>query len=318
MKPLHFATPPLILTVDDDSTTRQMIRRNLKFEGYEIVEANNGSQCLEMYLQVKPDIILLDAIMPMMDGFECCQKLQHLMQNNFATPVLMITGLDDEESVDHAFAAGATDYVTKPIHWPVLLQRVRRLLQQAQLYKELEEANHKYQRLANEDGLTGVANRRRLDEYLDECWQQAIKDRSALSLLLCDVDFFKKYNDNYGHIAGDFCLQQVAKIMRNCVKRSADLVGRYGGEEFMIILPNTNEAGGLHVGEKIRSSIEQFMIPHKFSSVSNYITLSIGSASVVPSETDLPITLVAAADRALYTAKVSGRNRVSSGNTSEI
>src|SRR4028118_1424887 len=172
---------PVILVVDDDQFTRQLLRRVMEKEGYQVVEAANGEQGLEAYKRLKPHLVLLDALMPVMDGFTCCTQLQMLgndksiesevfvdesFQDASRTPVLMITGLEDQESVDRAFAVGATDYLTKPIHLAVLRQRVRRIIQQSQLYQKLEIANRELQRLAALDGLTGVANRRRFDEYL--------------------------------------------------------------------------------------------------------------------------------------------------------
>lgn len=224
--------PPLILIADDDKVMRLMLRDVMEQQGYQVIEVSDGQQCLDVYKSVKPDLILLDAMMPIMDGFTCCQKLIQIARNNLAlaltsfdidsefsfhntmisslwnrTPILMITGLDDPESVNRAFEAGASDYVTKPIHWAVFRQRVRKLLQQVQLYKQLEAANKALLELATSDGLTGVANRRRFDHYLNTQWISTAKEHSAftgdmltpLSLILCDIDFFKLYNDEYGH-----------------------------------------------------------------------------------------------------------------------
>src|SRR4028119_2258104 len=272
------AVQSLILVVDDDPLMRQVLRRVMEKDGYQVVEAANGKQGLEAYQRLKPHIVLLDALMPVMDGFACCTQLQMLITDSSIesngsinsnslngasrTPVLMITGLNDQESVDRAFAVGATDYVTKPIHFAVLRQRVRRLIQQAQLYQQLEIANRELQRLAALDGLTGVANRRRFDEYLDDEWQRMAREKLPLSLILGDIDFFKKYNDTYGHQAGDACLRRVADALRFCAKRSVDLVARYGGEEFAVILPNTSAAGAALVAEEIRLVVNTLEIAH--------------------------------------------------------
>lgn len=178
-----------------------------------------------------------------------------------------------------------------------------------QLYQQLEKANQDLQRLATADSLTKVANRRRFDEYLDLQWLQLSREPGYLSLILCDVDFFKGYNDTYGHLAGDGCLQQVAQAISNTIKKSADLVARYGGEEFAVILPNTNAAGAAAVAEQIRDSLKALQIPHHKSSVSPYVTLSLGVACMIPHLELTPDSLIEAADRALYQAKVSGRNR---------
>lgn len=316
--------PPTILVVDDDRFIRELLRRVMEKEGYKVVEATNGKQGLDAYKRLKPHLVMLDALMPVMDGFTCCNELHQLSDeqpsddNNLAaqglqgvsqTPVLMITNLDDPESVDRAFAVGATDYITKPIHLAVLRQRVRRLIQQFQLYQQLEQANRELQRLATLDGLTGVANRRRFDQYLDDEWWRMIREESPLSLILCDIDFFKKYNDTYGHQAGDSCLRRVADALRFCAKRTVDLVARYGGEEFAIVLPNTTTIGASLVAEELCSLVHSLKITHSASTVSEYVTLSLGVASMYPHPDISPTKLISEADIALYQAKSSGRNR---------
>lgn len=314
---------PVILVVDDDQFTRQLLRRVMEKEGYQVIEAANGEQGLEAYVRLKPHLVLLDALMPVMDGFTCCTHLQKLgiadslehetfvdeaFQDAARTPVLMITGLEDQESVDRAFAVGATDYLTKPIHLAVLRQRVRRIIQQSQLYQKLEIANRELQRLASLDGLTGVANRRRFDEYLDAEWRRLTREKLPLSLILCDIDFFKKYNDTYGHQAGDACLRRVSDALRFCARRSVDLVARYGGEEFAIVLPNTTDIGASLVAEEIRTVVNALEIAHAQSAVSQHVTLSLGVACMQPTTNTSPSNLIASADAALYKAKAAGRN----------
>ncbi|HLO48719.1 MAG TPA: diguanylate cyclase [Kamptonema sp.] len=535
---------PLILVVDDEKSMRILLRRAMEKQGYQVIEASDGKQFLEECSKHLPDIILLDAIMPVMDGFTCCSELQKLLgetenaqyqeqkqkqTTSFlhplatpreSTPVLMITGLDDPESVDRAFAAGATDYVTKPIHWAVLRQRVRRLLQngqlikelqqqneqewlmarmlerirqslnldvilnttvaevrkflqthrvliyrfypdkkgvmavesvafpwrsvlgrvihdgcfneesvelykrghihtiediytadisecyknflakfqvranlivpivirgaveigrwenaqnnnspfaspffasisqpksssapqlwglliahhcsqprrwqaseirfverlaaqgaiaiqQSQLYQRLEAANGELHRLASLDGLTGLANRRQFDEYLDSEWQRSLREAAPLSLILCDVDFFKLYNDTYGHQAGDECLKKVALAIEEARQQPWDFAARYGGEEFAVILPHAHEQRALEVAEEIRSRIAALQIPHVSSKVSEFVSVSLGVATndqkegISIASTSLD-TLVATADKALYQAKQQGRDR---------
>ncbi|MBD1923790.1 diguanylate cyclase [Microcoleus sp. FACHB-831] len=184
-------------------------------------------------------------------------------------------------------------------------------LQQAQLYQQLEAANQQLQRLATLDGLTSLANRRKFDEYLDAEWRRMAREKTPLSLILCDIDFFKRYNDNYGHPAGDECLQKVACAIRSAVKRPADLVARYGGEEFAAILPNTDLAGALKVAEEIRSRVGGLEIVHAFSSVKQHVTISLGVASIIPGHDTSVKMLIALADKALYQAKAEGRDGVS-------
>ncbi|MBW4490283.1 MAG: PleD family two-component system response regulator [Trichocoleus desertorum ATA4-8-CV12] len=299
---------PLVLVVDDDVFMRLQLRRAMEQEGYQVVEATNGEQGLEDYKRLQPDIVLLDAVMPVMDGFTFCANLQSLSSGD-RTPVLMITGLEDEESVAQAFAAGATDYVTKPIHWAVLRQRVKRLIQQSQLYRQLESANQVLQRLASVDGLTQLANRRCFDEHLYQEWQRLTREQAPLSLILGDIDCFKHYNDTYGHQVGDDCLHQVAKTISSCAKRPADLAARYGGEEFALVLPNTESRGGVRVAQNIQFKVKALQLPHKSSQVSDCVTLSLGIATMIPQVDANPSALVTAADKALYQAKAVGRNQ---------
>jgi diguanylate cyclase (GGDEF)-like protein len=326
--------PPLILVADDDKTIRLLLREFMEKEGYRVVEAANGKECLESFKEIKPDLILLDAIMPEMDGFACCKNLLQIARNNLVlalanfdtaasfgntiisslwgerTPILMITGLNDPESVDRAFESGASDFVTKPIHWAVLRQRVRRLLQQAQLYKQLEAANQALQQLANVDGLTGVANRRHFDQHLNSQWLSLAQDECPLSLILCDIDFFKRYNDKYGHPAGDSCLQKVSGVLDGAAQKNQDLVARYGGEEFAVIMPRTPATGAVHIAATIQAGIRELEIIHAESAVSQYVTLSLGVATIIPNFDSSPQDLVIVADQALYEAKENGRNRI--------
>lgn len=164
--------------------------------------------------------------------------------------------------------------------------------------------------LATSDGLTHIANRRRFDEYLGHQWKQMAREQAALSIILCDIDYFKQYNDTYGHLAGDGCLKQVAQMLQSALKRPADLVARYGGEEFATILPHTKLIGAVSVAERMQAAIAQLQIPHASSSVSSYVTLSIGIACTVPSHRRSAHCLIDEADQQLYLAKQQGRNRV--------
>ena len=330
MKVDFWSKPPLILVVDDEKTLRLVLRRVMQQEGYEVVEAMDGEEALRVSQQKEPDMILLDAMMPGMDGFSCCAELQRRLEDD-CPPVLMITALDDGPSVDLAFKVGATDYVTKPIHWAVLRQRVRRLLQtrwamselrlqverermltekQRKLTEDLEKANEELERLASVDGLTGIANRRYFDDYLDREWKRAARNNLSLSVIMCDVDFFKAYNDTYGHQVGDDCLKLVADVIGSSLKRATDLVARYGGEEFAIVLPDTVAEGAVCVAENIRQQLQERGIPHQGSRISDRVTLSWGIATMIPSANSNPRELIRAADLALYQAKKQGRDRV--------
>ncbi len=328
IKPDFWTVPPRILIVDDEKTIRLILRRILEKDGYQVIEANNGEKCLEICQKQLANMVLLDAMMPAMDGFTCCSKLHKLLGEN-SPPVLMITVLDDQASVDLAFQVGATDYVTKPIHWAVLRQRVRRLLQiqwamselrrqiekQRMLTEKLEMANQELERLASVDSLTMVANRRHFDRFLEIEWKRTNRNDLPLSIIICDVDFFKAYNDTYGHQEGDTCLKKVADIIIQNVSRSTDLVARYGGEEFVVVLPETEREGAVHIAEKIRQSIKDAAIVHQGSKVSNCLTISCGVATRKSSQfgdnsESKPSDLIREADLALYQAKSQGRDRV--------
>ncbi|AVH73250.1 response regulator [Nostoc sp. 'Lobaria pulmonaria (5183) cyanobiont'] len=308
MKATAEESQSLVLIVDDDPFIRLILRNCLEREGYQIAEAENGIEAINLFEQLHPHIVLLDAIMPDMDGFECCTQLE-LLDCNKHTPVLMITGLNDQETVDRAFAVGAIDFVTKPIHWPVLRQRVKRLIQQSQLQRELEAKNLELLRLVTIDGLTQVANRRRFEEYFYQVWQRLKREQRPLSLILCDVDFFKLYNDTYGHRVGDRCLQKIAQAFQDIIKRPGDLVARYGGEEFAVILPNTDTKGATHVADIICHAVRALAIPHQNSQVGSYVTISVGFTTEIPQPDSNLEEIIAAADRALYEAKAAGRDR---------
>lgn len=301
-------SPALILVADDEPFMRSMLVRYLKKEQYQVLEAADGEQALELYGRHHPDLVLLDALMPVMDGFEFCQRLQTLTNHTHA-PILMITGLGDEQSVDQAFDIGVMDYITKPIHWAVLRQRVRRLIMQTRLEQQLREANRQLQQMTVIDSLTQVGNRRRFDEYLPQEWRRGARERTCLSLIMCDIDYFKLYNDRYGHQAGDNCLRQIAATLSHCVKRPADLVTRYGGEEFAVVLPVTTLAGAADVASRMVQAVQDLALPHAASDTAAVVTISCGVASVMPTLDCLPSDLVFIADQSLYQAKAKGRNQ---------
>jgi diguanylate cyclase (GGDEF)-like protein len=301
-----------ILLVDDDLVVRAKVSESLEQDGFEVILAKNGDDGIAAYQEYRPDLILVDAVMPILDGFEFCEQLKNLGER--LTPILMITSLDDDDSVDRAFAAGATDYITKPINLPVLRQRVRNLVRQSHLLKhqlgELQQANQDLKLLANLDSLTKLSNRRGFDDYLQKEWDRMQRIKAPLSLIMCDVDFFKHYNDRYLHPNGDKCLVKVAMSMRSTVRRSGDMVARYGGEEFAVVLPNTDALGAVSVAENIRSAIKHLQITHEASAVCPYVTVSVGVSTIIPTGENDSQTLLHAADRALYQSKSLGRDRV--------
>ncbi|MBD2294340.1 PleD family two-component system response regulator [Anabaena sphaerica FACHB-251] len=298
----------LVLIVDDEAFNRQELRLALEQEGYQVAEAKNGAEAINVFRQTRPDLVIMDALMPQMDGFECCHKLLSVDSNKY-TPVFMITVLEDKQSIDYAFQVGAEDYLIKPIHWPILRQRVKRSIEQSQLQQKLLIDNQQLQQLVNVDALTQVANRRRFDEYLSLEWQCQIRDQQPISFILCDVDFFKSYNDTYGHILGDRCLYDIAQAIKNVVQRPGDLVARYGGDEFAVILPHTNREGATYLAEKICFAVRSLAIPHENSQVNSYVTLSVGLSTLIPEPDSSCEEIIAAADLVMYQAKLAGRDR---------
>ncbi|MBM4054199.1 MAG: diguanylate cyclase [Planctomycetes bacterium] len=313
-----------ILIIDDSEDLCLLLGTILKKEGYKNVSfAKSAKEAYEMLRIDHPlksaityDLILMDIVMPEIDGIEACIQIK-AKEHVRDIPIIIITGSVEDNYIKQAFEAGAIDYVNKPINRIELLARVRSVLklkqevdQRKEVMRQLEESNRKLQLLSYVDGLTGIANRRHFDEMLDKEWRRSLRDKTSLTLLLLDVDFFKKFNDSYGHQAGDECLKQVAKTIHGIVNRPGDLAARYGGEEFAIILTEMNREHAVVFAEKVRESIELLKIPHKHSTVSDHVTCSIGVSVVIPNKNISPGTLIESADKALYNAKLEGRNRI--------
>jgi diguanylate cyclase (GGDEF)-like protein len=309
-------TQDTLLIVDDTPENIAVLYNFLSGQGFKILVAENGEDALENAQDERPDLILLDVIMPGIDGFETCRRLKSNPPTQ-EIPVIFITALSDTLDKVKAFKLGAVDYITKPFQQEEVLARVnthltiRKLQNELQAQKEaLEKANLELQRLATLDSLTQIANRRRLDEYLQREWRRASREQTPLSLILCDIDYFKNYNDSYGHQVGDDCLQQVAEVLSRTVKRASDLVARYGGEEFTVILPNTPVEGAMQIASLVQQNLQALKIVHPHSAVNEYVTLSIGVTCTVPTPQTSPEKLINVADKALYEAKREGRNRI--------
>jgi len=297
-----------ILLVDDNQTNLQVMLGYLETAGFQVLTARNGEMGVKRAVYAQPDLILLDVMMPGIDGFETCQ----LLKENDETkdiPTIFMTALNDVESKLKGFEVGGVDYITKPIEELEVLARVRTHLTISALRKELEERNRELARLVNVDALTGITNRRYFDDFLQQEWKRLKTEGSPLSLIMIDIDYFKLYNDAYGHQAGDECLRQVAHVFQSAAMRSSDLAARYGGEEFAILLPNTDEAGVEQVARSIQVELDSLRLPHQRSLVSSNVTCSMGGASTVPMDSGGIGQLVSAADRALYLAKERGRNQ---------
>jgi diguanylate cyclase (GGDEF)-like protein len=291
-----------LLVVDDQPINIQALYQTFAAD-HQVLMATSGEQALELCATKRPDLVLLDVVMPGMDGYEVCRRLKE----DDATrdiPVIFVTAHNDESAETRGLDAGAVDFISKPINPKIVRARVRThltLKAQADLLREWVYT----------DGLTGVHNRRCFDERLAVEWARAVRSGSALSVVLLDVDFFKRYNDCYGHLAGDECLRRLANALKACVRRPSDLVARYGGEEFVCLLPDTDLAGAMTVAEELGQLLFVQQIAHAESSVAKVVTVSLGVCCkpAGPSTGGCAETLMREADAQLYVAKARGRHQ---------
>jgi len=297
---MHKAKTNSVLIVDDDTTNIMALTHILSPE-YSIYAAKNGQDAIETAAEHLPDIILLDILMPEMDGYEVLAALKRADKTR-AIPVIIVTGLDSVENEEKGLALGAADYISKPFSPTVVKLRVQNQIQ-------ILNYIHIIENLSLVDQLTGLANRRCFDERLQLEWGRAIRTETPISVLIFDLDHFKNYNDTYGHMQGDKVLQAVAKLFANELKRSVDFIARWGGEEFIALLANTDGDGALDIAERIRRDVENAAIPLADGQATK-ITVSIGINAQVPASSASMEAFVQHADEALYTAKKEGRNRV--------
>lgn len=288
-----------ILVVDDMPANIDVLVGLLENK-YKVKAARTGEKALKIVRSANPpDLILLDVVMPGMSGYEVCEQLKR-DSDTASIPVIFITSLNEEEDEEKGLKLGAVDYITKPFRAAIVLARIENHIK-LKSYQDL------LKRQSNLDGLTGLPNRRAFDELLGQEWRRGARLQSPLSLILLDIDHFKQYNDFYGHLAGDECLRQVGKQLAT-VGRSIDFVGRYGGEEFVCILPHTHAEGAVKVAERLQQAVNELTIAHERSSAAEHVTISMGVATVIPQESGEPESLVGKADDLLYEAKGGGRN----------
>jgi two-component system chemotaxis family response regulator WspR len=314
--------PAVVLLVDDQAIVAEAIRRILAAQpDIAFHHCADAATALAVARQLRPTVILQDLVMPDVDGFTLV-KFFKADPELTGVPVIVLSAKEEPRDKSRAFEIGASDYLVKLPDKVELVARVRAhsrsyraQLERDEAYRalaslkaELELKNQELERLSGSDALTGIPNRRRFDEAFSLEWRRGLRESTPLTLVLIDVDFFKKYNDAYGHLAGDDCLRQVAQAIRHAARRPGDLAARYGGEEFAIVLPNTDAAGGAVVAENVRAMVEALGLPHEKSEVATHVTASLGVASQVPGSHTARAQLIAAADAALYEAKRSGRN----------
>jgi len=315
-----------VLLVDDQMIVAEGIRRMLEDEqDIEFHYCDNPAEAMQKAEEIQAMVILQDLVMPDVDGM----TLLRFFRNNPATdetPIIVLSSKDDPVVKQEAFSNGANDYLVKLPEKIELIARIhahsRSFLAQKErdsafeemqkLQTALEKSNEELQRLSILDGLTGVANRRNLDENLTKEWKRAARESTEIAFIMIDIDHFKPYNDNYGHQEGDVCLKRVSATLNSVPGRPADLFARYGGEEFAAVLPHTNLEGAKVVAEKMRTAVDKLNLKHEYSQI-GHVTISLGVASLKPEPNTLPDIIITSADGALYKAKESGRNQVKCG-----
>jgi len=315
----------VVLVVDDQMMVVEAVRRMLESENdVEFHYCTDPTKAIETAVRVQPTVILLDLVMPEIDGM----TLVRFFRSNQKTeeiPVIVLSTIEAAIDKSAAFSAGASDYIVKLPDKIELIARIRShsrsylnrkerdeaFEELRQVKAELEESNATLQLLSCLDGLTGIANRRRFDEFMAKEWKRSNREKSTISLILIDIDYFKPYNDNYGHQQGDDTLKTVAKALNEGINRPADLLARYGGEEFVIVLPETTLAGATQLAENLTEQVRKLQILHEHSKTADIVTVSIGVACCEPDKRYNSVeTLLEAADKALYEAKGQGRNQV--------
>ena len=319
---------PAVLLIDDEEAILAGISYVLEKNGYRVVTANGGEQGLEVFKKENLQMVITDLVMDGIGGLEVLKQVKEIEPE---TMVVIMTGHGEMDSSIEALRLGASDYLLKPCKEEELLFRVTRCFEKLQMLNDAKKTNEKLKKsvikhqelekslrasnkqlelLSTLDGLTGIANRRTFEKFLEREWKSSMRHTQPATAIMMDIDFFKLYNDTYGHQAGDDCLKKVARTIEKSLRRPGDLVARYGGEEFVAILSDTSQKGAFGLAEKVRASVEALKIPHQASPVNKFVTISLGVASRVPERGDASSILISEADQSLYKAKQEGRNRV--------
>jgi two-component system cell cycle response regulator len=312
------AAPVRVLVVDDLPDNVEILRARLESRGYEVDTAENGEEALAQVKAAPPQLILCDVMMPGIDGYEVARRIKDDAKTGALPfiPIILVTALGETEHIVQGLNTGADDYIAKPYHFQELEARVRAMLRIKRLQdeldsknRELEVVNKKLVKLSITDGLTELFNHRHVHELLQEEFERSRRSEEPLAVTMIDLDKFKNVNDTYGHPTGDVVLYETARILRDTA-REIDMVGRYGGEEFIVILPNTDEEEAASFAERVRAAVEKHVFRDEDSGVELRMTCSSGAASFPMPEVETPEQLLKMADEALYVAKETGRNRV--------
>lgn len=316
-----------ILIVDDRPDNLLVLESVLEVLDVNIMKATSGNEALSYMLDYDFGLVILDVQMPEMDGFEVADLMKSREKTRHI-PIIFLTAISKEEySIFKGYEVGAVDYLFKPIEPVILRSKVKvfinlykqkeEIKKQAALLEEkveelleLKRANWKLENLSQVDGLTGIANRRSLDQYMEKNWEQTLRESAWFSFIMVDIDFFKAYNDNYGHLQGDDCLRRVAKVLTDSTEGSNGfLVARYGGEEFSVVLPHTDPQETERIAELIQRNLHCSGIVHEYSPLSPHLTVSMGTVSLIPTSSLTIEGFIDRADKALYVAKKLGRNQ---------
>lgn len=293
-----------IMIADDDKANLDILSSILMNE-YDLRIVRNGKAVLEQVADSPPDLLLLGVMIPGLTGFEVLANLKQV-ESTHHIPVIFITSLDGEGYEEKGLRLGAVDYITKPFNQGIVLARIRSQIQIVRYIREIE-------RLGMIDALTDIPNRRNFDIRIREEWRREGRTGSSLSMMMIDIDFFKHYNDTYGHPQGDILLRSLASLFTVHLKRPSDFVARLGGEEFAVLLSGVDKEGAALMAEKIRAATEEMAVPVADQNKNTNITISIGVATLIP-DRDTPVEdLIEKADKNLYAAKAAGRNRVVAG-----
>ncbi len=316
--PLHLPVDDAfsVLVVEDQPSVRAVTVAELRRAKVPVVhEADSADSALRQFIRHRPDLVLLDIRLPGRDGYWVAQQMRDAEPGGW-TPIIFLSGLDNEVDVWRGIESGGDDYIVKPVRPIVLvakLRAMRRLLDMRRrlvtLTEELHQANQQLNAMVEADALTGLVNRRGLDRILHQELIAARREGTPLTLMLCDLDHFKRYNDHAGHVQGDRCLQEVGALLREVCVRPRDVAARYGGEEFALILPNTPRSGAMTFARALGQVLKRRAIPHPDSPLGPLLTLSGGITTCMPDESTSAETMLMRADQALYAAKEQGRDR---------
>ena len=304
-----------VLLVEDQAALRGAVTQVLEHHGHQVFQAEHATQALDIFHAEHPDLLLLDVVLPDQDGYWLARQIREAEGAQW-TPIIFLSGLDNELDVWRGIEVGGDDYLVKPVKPIVLmakLRAMRRLLDMRRrlvsMSAELHLANQRLNEMVEIDALTGLVNRRGFDRILHNEILAARRDGTPLTLMLCDLDHFKLFNDASGHVQGDACLKEVGRLLREVCVRPRDIASRYGGEEFALILPNTPRSGAMTFARALGQLLKVRALPHADSPLGNILTLSGGITTCVPDDSTNAESMIMRADQALYAAKAQGRNR---------